>query len=113
MEDEFRDFDAPKDILEPLRVNRTLAETGEKTVPPIRLLLLPRRPRDRTAEKFGPDLDGIGDKKAAFLDFGTSHRSAAHTDGLARRQDRVSPLLRERASRCRPTGSVPRRRRPS
>ncbi len=71
IEGEFLDFDAPKDILEPLRVNRTLAERGEKLfrrygcfachVPPDAV---------RPPEKFGPDLDGIGDKKATSLDFG-------------------------------------------
>ena len=33
IEDELRDFDAPKDILEPLRVNQTLAETGGEALP--------------------------------------------------------------------------------
>lgn len=68
MEDELRDFDAPKDILEPVRVNRTLAEAGEK--------LFRRRgcfachDAQGGTEKFGPDLEGIGDKRAASLDFG-------------------------------------------
>ena len=70
MEDEFRDFDAPKDILDPLRVNRTLAEAGEKTFRKYGCFSCHGSPGGRTAEKFGPDLDGIGDKKAAFLDFG-------------------------------------------
>jgi mono/diheme cytochrome c family protein len=70
MEDEFRDFDAPKDILEPLRVNRTLAEAGEKTFRKYGCFSCHGAPGTRSAEKFGPDLDGIGDKKAAFLDFG-------------------------------------------
>ncbi len=70
MEDEFRDFDAPKDILEPSRVNRTLAEAGEKTFRRYGCFSCHAAPGARPAEKFGPDLDGIGDKKAAFLDFG-------------------------------------------
>jgi cytochrome c2 len=69
-EDEFRDFDAPKDILEPLRVNRTLAEAGQKTFERYGCFSCHAVPGARPAEKFGPDLDGIGDKKAAFLDFG-------------------------------------------
>ncbi len=70
MEDELRDFDAPEDILEPLRVNRTLAESGEKTFRKYGCFSCHGAPGARPAEKFGPDLDGIGDKKAAFLDFG-------------------------------------------
>lgn len=70
LEDEFRDFDAPKEILEPLRVNRTLAEAGEKTFRKYGCFSCHGAPGARAAEKFGPDLDGIGDKKAAFLDFG-------------------------------------------
>jgi mono/diheme cytochrome c family protein len=70
MEEEFRDFDAPKDILEPLHVNRTLAEAGEKTFRKYGCFSCHSAPGTRAIEKFGPDLDGIGDKKAAFLDFG-------------------------------------------
>ena len=70
MEDEFRDFDAPKDLLEPLRVNRTLAEAGEKTFQRYGCFSCHGAPGARTSEKFGPDLDGIGDKRATFLDFG-------------------------------------------
>jgi cytochrome c2 len=69
-EDEFRDFDAPSDILEPLRVNRTLAEAGAKTFRRYGCFSCHPLPGARAPEKFGPDLDGIGDKKAAFLDFG-------------------------------------------
>jgi mono/diheme cytochrome c family protein len=70
MEDELRDFDAPKDILDPPRVNRTLAEAGEKAFRKYGCFSCHGAPGARPAEKFGPDLDGIGDKKAAFLDFG-------------------------------------------
>jgi mono/diheme cytochrome c family protein len=70
-EDEFRDFDAPKDILNPLRVNRTLAEAGAATFRRYGCFSCHGLPGGaRAAEKFGPDLDGIGDKKVAFLDFG-------------------------------------------
>ncbi len=71
MEEEFRDFDAPKEILEPLRVNRTLAESGEKLFRRYGCFSCHAAPDAiRPPEKFGPDLDGIGDKKAASLDFG-------------------------------------------
>jgi mono/diheme cytochrome c family protein len=70
MEDEFRDFDAPADVLEPLHVNRTLAEAGEKTFRKYGCPSCHGTPGARFAEKFGPDLDGIGDKRSAFLDFG-------------------------------------------
>ncbi len=69
LEDEFRDFDAPKDILEPLRVNQTLAENGRKL---FRLYgcFSCHDPAGSGSEKFGPELDGIGDKRAHSLDFG-------------------------------------------
>jgi mono/diheme cytochrome c family protein len=72
LEDEFRDFDAPKDILEPLRVNQTLAENGRKLFRTFGCFSChdPARPG---SEKFGPELDGIGDKRAQSLDFG--HRT--------------------------------------
>jgi mono/diheme cytochrome c family protein len=69
MEDEFRDFDAPKDILEPLRVNQTLAENGGKLFRRYGCFAC-HAPSPSQAERFGPDLDGIGDKRAASLDFG-------------------------------------------
>ena len=69
LEDEFRDFDAPKDILEPLRVNQSLAENGRKL---FRLYgcFSCHDPAGSGSEKFGPELDGIGDKRAQSLDFG-------------------------------------------
>ena len=69
LEDEFRDFDAPKEILEPLRVNQTLAENGRKL---FRLYgcFSCHDPAGAGSEKFGPELDGIGDKRAQSLDFG-------------------------------------------
>jgi mono/diheme cytochrome c family protein len=71
MEDEFRDFDAPADQLTPLRVNRTLAESGEKLFRRFGCFSCHIVPgTTRPPEKFGPDLDGIGDKKATSLDFG-------------------------------------------
>ena len=69
MEDELRDFDAPKQILEPLRVNQTLAESGQKLFRRYGCFAC-HDPGAGAAERFGPDLDGIGDKKAASLDFG-------------------------------------------
>ena len=70
LEDEFRDFDAPAEVLQPLRVNRSLAEAGEKTFRRYGCFSCHAAPGVHASEKFGPDLDGIGDKKAAFLDFG-------------------------------------------
>lgn len=71
LEDEFRDFDAPKDILEPIRVNQTLAENGEKLFRRYGCFSCHSVPgAARPPEKFGPDLDGVGDKKATSLDFG-------------------------------------------
>jgi mono/diheme cytochrome c family protein len=71
LEEEFRDFDAPKDILLPVRVNRTLAENGEKLFRRYGCFSCHSVPgAARPPEKFGPDLDGIGDKKATSLDFG-------------------------------------------
>jgi cytochrome c2 len=69
LEDEFRDFDAPKEILEPIRVNQTLAENGRKL---FRLYgcFSCHDPAGPASEKFGPELDGIGDKRAQSLDFG-------------------------------------------
>lgn len=69
MEDELRDFDAPKGILEPIRVNQTLAESGHKLFRRYGCFAC-HEPGLTEAERFGPDLDGIGDKKASSLDFG-------------------------------------------
>jgi mono/diheme cytochrome c family protein len=69
MEDELRDFDAPKDILEPLRVNRTLAEKGEKAFRRYGCFSC-HDPGGPGSEKFGPALDGIGEKPVFSLDFG-------------------------------------------
>jgi mono/diheme cytochrome c family protein len=70
IEDELRDFDAPKDILEPLRVNRTLAEKGEKTFRTRGCFSCHGSSDGSAAERFGPELNGVGDKKATSLDFG-------------------------------------------
>jgi len=70
LEDELRDFDAPKDILEPLRENQTLAEKGEKTFRARGCFSCHGTEGATVAERFGPDLDGIGDKKATSMDFG-------------------------------------------
>ncbi|HEX4826288.1 MAG TPA: c-type cytochrome [Candidatus Polarisedimenticolaceae bacterium] len=70
LEDELRDFDAPKDILEPLHVNLTLAEKGEKTFRMRGCVACHPAENAQAAERFGPDLNGIGDKKATSLDFG-------------------------------------------
>lgn len=70
LEDEFRDFDAPKDLLVPLRVNQTLAEKGEKTFRARGCFSCHGSDGTTVAERFGPDLNGVGDKKSASLDFG-------------------------------------------
>ena len=70
MEDELKDFDAPADQLVPPRVNQTLAESGEKIFRHYGCFSCHAVPGGGEAEKFGPDLDGVGDKKAASLDFG-------------------------------------------
>lgn len=70
LEDELRDFDAPKDVLVPLRVNQTLAEKGEKTFRGRGCFSCHGAEGATAAERFGPDLNGVGDKKAASLDFG-------------------------------------------
>ena len=96
LEDEFRDFDAPKDILEPLRVNQTLAENGGKLFRHYGCFAC-HDPAGSASERFGPDLDGIGDKRAASLDFGRRADLAAHAAGVARREAGGSALLRRRA----------------
>jgi cytochrome c2 len=70
LEDELRDFDAPKDILVPLRVNQSLAEKGEKTFRARGCFSCHGAEGVTVAERFGPDLNGVGDKKASSLDFG-------------------------------------------
>jgi len=67
-EDELRDFDAPANILEPLRVNQTLAEKGEKLFHSAGCFACHGGMKE--VERFGPDLYGIGDRKATSLDFG-------------------------------------------
>jgi mono/diheme cytochrome c family protein len=69
MESEFRDFDAPASMLEPIRVNQTLAEAGEKVFRRAGCFAC-HTDSSGGEEKFGPELNGIGDKKAASLDFG-------------------------------------------
>jgi mono/diheme cytochrome c family protein len=68
-EDELRDFDAPKEILEPLRVNQTQAERGEKLFKSAGCFAC-HSSGAKEGERFGPDLYGVGDRKATSLDFG-------------------------------------------
>jgi cytochrome c2 len=93
IEDQFVDFEAPKGMLEPLRVNLTLAEKGEKLFRTRGCVACHGEPAAGTTgaagtagaarsagatpavaptggEKFGPGLDGIGDRRATGLDFG-------------------------------------------
>src|SRR5581483_1903637 len=68
-EDDLRDFNAPKSILDPLRVNQTLAERGEKLFKTAGCFACHIKTTKET-ERFGPDLYGIGDRRAVSLDFG-------------------------------------------
>jgi cytochrome c2 len=70
LQDEFRDFDAPKDILEPVHVKATLAEAGEKLFRQYGCFACHAPTSASGPERFGPELDGVGDKKVASLDFG-------------------------------------------
>jgi mono/diheme cytochrome c family protein len=68
-EDELRDFDAPPTILDPLHVNQTVAERGQKVFKSAGCFAC-HSSTAKEAERFGPDLDGIGDRRAISLDFG-------------------------------------------
>ena len=68
-EDELRDFDAPATILDPVRVNATIAERGQKIFKTAGCFAC-HTSTAKEAERFGPDLDGIGDRRAISLDFG-------------------------------------------
>jgi Cytochrome c2 len=67
-EDELRDFDAPSNVLEPLRVKARLADRGEKLFKTAGCFACHGGVKE--GERFGPDLYGIGDRKATSLDFG-------------------------------------------
>ncbi|MGZ4777768.1 MAG: c-type cytochrome [Thermoanaerobaculia bacterium] len=68
-EDELRDFDAPATILDPIHVNQTIAERGEKLFKSAGCFAC-HSSGAKEGERFGPDLDGIGDRRAISLDFG-------------------------------------------
>lgn len=68
-EDELRDFDAPATILDPVHVNQTVAERGEKLFKSAGCFACHTKTA-KESERFGPDLDGIGDRRAISLDFG-------------------------------------------
>lgn len=68
-EDELRDFEAPQNVLEPVRVNQTLAEKGAKLFRMAGCFAC-HSTNANESERFGPDLDGIGDRRALSLDFG-------------------------------------------
>lgn len=65
-ESEFRDFDAPKEILDPIAVNQSTAEAGARLFRQLGCFAC----HGTSNEKFGPDLNGIGDKRASSLEFG-------------------------------------------
>ena len=94
LEDEFRDFDAPKEILDPLRPNQTVAERGEKLFRRLGCFACHGPLPASETERFGPTLDGIGDKKPASLDFGKRNDLPPHAAGLARREAGGPALLR-------------------
>ena len=68
-EDELRDFDAPKTILDPLHVNQTIAERGALLFKTAGCFACHVK-TSKEGERFGPDLYGIGDRRAVSLDFG-------------------------------------------
>src|SRR5579859_5059869 len=68
-EDELKDFDAPANILDPVHVNQTIAERGEKLFHTAGCFAC-HTSNAKESERFGPDLDGIGDRRAMSLDFG-------------------------------------------
>lgn len=68
MESEFKDFDAPKEILDPIRVNQTLAAKGKTLFRQKGCFAC--HASGAEVDRLGPALDGIGDKRAASLDFG-------------------------------------------
>ncbi len=70
LEDQMRDFDAPKDVLEPVHVSQPLAEKGEELFRQYGCFSCHGPFAGPGGEKFGPSLDGVGDKRAASLDFG-------------------------------------------
>jgi cytochrome c2 len=67
-EDELRDFEAPANILEPLRVNQRRAERGETLFKTAGCFACHGGVKE--GERFGPDLYGVGDRKVSSLDFG-------------------------------------------
>jgi mono/diheme cytochrome c family protein len=67
-EDELKDFDAPANILEPVHVKQRLAERGEKLFKTAGCFACHGGIKE--GERFGPDLYGVGDRKATSLDFG-------------------------------------------
>ena len=96
LEDEFRDFDAPKEILEPLRVNQSLAENGRKL---FRLY--------GCFSCHDPAGIGVGEVRAGagrnrrqegpVARLRAPHRPRPHAPGVARREARVAALVRRRA----------------
>jgi cytochrome c2 len=67
-EDELKDFEAPANILEPVHVKQRLAEHGEKLFKTAGCFACHGGIKE--GERFGPDLYGVGDRKATSLDFG-------------------------------------------
>lgn len=68
MVSEFKDFDAPKEMLDPVHVNQTLAEKGQKLFRQMGCTAC--HVTSGEPDRIGPELNRIGDKRAASLDFG-------------------------------------------
>jgi len=66
---EFKDFEAPEGMLEPVRVNQTLAEKGQKLFRTLGCTAC-HVAAGGESERIGPELNRIGDKRASSLDFG-------------------------------------------
>ncbi|MBZ5637335.1 MAG: c-type cytochrome [Acidobacteriia bacterium] len=73
MEEELKDFNAPPNLLEPLPVNRTRAEAGEKLFRRYGCFACHAGGGAAESEEVGPELTAIGDKRASSLDFGLRH----------------------------------------
>lgn len=76
MVSEFKDFEAPKEMLDPVHVNQTLAEKGQKLFRQLGCTACHAASGD--ADRIGPELNRIGDKRAASLDFG-KRQDVKHT----------------------------------
>lgn len=77
MASEFKDFEAPKEMLDPIRVNQTLAEKGQKLFRQMGCTAC-HAASGAEFDRIGPELNRIGDKRTASLDFG-KRKDVRHT----------------------------------